>query len=151
MSDSNLSHHSSRRSLRELATRERSPVISTIPPAPEVDAEPSSVQHTTPFDEQYEGVDSSTADGDEVMRQPDLWFSDGSIVLRAENRLFRVHISLLSRYSAVFSDMLSIPQPTSTIDDGHGQAGRIEGCPVLLLHDKAEDVMHLLRALYDGP
>ena len=153
MSDSKLSHHSSRRSLRErLATRERSPVVSTIPPAPEVDAESSSVQqHTTTHAEHHQDVHSGGADEDEVMRQPDLWFSDGSIVLRAENRMFRVHVSQLSRHSEVFSDMLSMPQPTATIDDEHGQADRIEGCPVLLLHDKAEDVMHLLRALYDGP
>lgn len=150
MSDLRLSHHSSRRSLRErLATRERSPVISTIPPAPEVEAESSFTQEN--LEEQHQDVEFSGASDDIVMRQPDLWFSDGSIVLRAENRMFRVHVSQLSRHSGVFSDMLSMPQPTSPSDDGPGQVDRIEGCPVLLLHDKAEDVMHLLRALYDGP
>lgn len=150
MSDLKLSHHSSRRSLRErLATRERSPVISTIPPASGVEAHPSPMRRT--LEEQHQDIKSSGASENQVIRQPDLWFSDGSIVLRAQNRMFRVHISQLSRHSGVFSDMLSMPQPTSTGDDGPGQVNRIEGCPVLLLHDDAEDVMHLLRALYDGP
>ncbi|KAH9931902.1 uncharacterized protein B0H18DRAFT_1083414 [Fomitopsis serialis] len=94
---------------------------------------------------------------DELVRNHDLWFSDGSIVLRAENVLFRVHISQLSRHSTVFADMLSFPQPTGSssadmalVDDGQ-QGEKIDGCPVLFLHDKAEDVMNLLHALYDGP
>ena len=91
-------------------------------------------------------------------RHPDLWFQDGSVVLSAENTLFQVHISQLSRHSVCFRDMFAIPQPTIAaclplvdgcdalldLKDGHD-------CPVVHLHDKAEDVANLLTALYDGP
>ena len=151
MSDPRLSHHSSRRSLRgRLAIRERSPVISTIPSAPEIEADtPLERRNTILEGRQYDGLEQNS--GDELMRQPDLWFSDGSIVLRAEKTMFRVHVSQLSRHSSVFCDMLSMPQPVSVGSDEHEQGERVEGCPVLYLHDRAEDVMHLLRALYDGP
>lgn len=90
-------------------------------------------------------------------RHPDLWFSDGSVVLRAENTLFRVHISQLSRHSAFFRDLFSLPQPmlkrqrstSSTVDVDEGM--QMEGCPVIVLHDAAQDVGNLLTALYDGP
>ncbi|KAF9234993.1 hypothetical protein BU15DRAFT_89738 [Melanogaster broomeanus] len=60
-----------------------------------------------------------------TVRHPDLWFSDGSIVLRAEHTLFRVHKSLLARHSDT-----PLVQPS----------GDIEGY-----------VAHLLTALVDGP
>ncbi|KAH9829965.1 uncharacterized protein C8Q71DRAFT_818035 [Rhodofomes roseus] len=154
MSDPSLSHHPSSRSLRErLATRERSPVISTVPlhPAEELPAEePPSIQEGSAA-----APIATACDDGELVRHHDLWFSDGSIVLRAENVLFRVHISQLSRHSTVFADMLEFPQPAGTPSSdagGDGEQGeRIDGCPVLFLHDKAEDVMNLLHALYDGP
>lgn len=93
-------------------------------------------------------------------RHLDLWFSDGSVVLRADNTLFRVHISQLSRHSAFFRDLFSLPQPSvrrqrsissssSFVDVDEGI--QMEGCPVIVLHDSAEDVGNLLTALYDGP
>ncbi|KAI6101315.1 hypothetical protein F5141DRAFT_1138423 [Pisolithus sp. B1] len=95
----------------------------------------------------------------EPTRHPDLWFCDGSIVLRAENTLFRVHKSLLARHSGFFHDLFTLPQlvakdPSpprviSTPDVDH--AGDVEGCQVLALHDVAEDVANLLTALVDGP
>ena len=101
-------------------------------------------------------------DGGDVIRLPfsrhkDLWFSDGSVVLRAEQTLFRVHMSQLSRHSAFFRDLFSLPQPPklgdgNDDDDDDGELPAVvEGCPVLRLHDSAEDLGHLLMALYDGP
>ncbi|KZT64585.1 hypothetical protein DAEQUDRAFT_732434 [Daedalea quercina L-15889] len=154
MSDSTLSHHPSHRSLRErLAYRERSPVISTIRPA----ADPELPPLEQDADHAPEDVPERCArddDDEELVRHPDLWFADGSIVLRAEDTLFRVHVSQLSRHSAVFADMLSLPQPacsSSAEEDESREEDRIEGCPALFLYDRAEDVMHLLHALYDGP
>jgi hypothetical protein len=74
-------------------------------------------------------------------RHPDLWFDDGSVVLKAENTLFRVHRTTLSTHSTVFSDMFGIPHPP-------GQ-DEIEGCPVVKLPDLANDVGYLLKALYN--
>lgn len=82
-----------------------------------------------------------------VSRHPDLWFSDGSVVLRAETTLFRVHISQLVRRSLFFRDLFALPQPAK---DEVGLDGTFDGCPLLILHDSAEDLSNLLNALYDG-
>ncbi|KAG6812753.1 hypothetical protein H0H92_000799 [Tricholoma furcatifolium] len=84
----------------------------------------------------------------------DLWFKDGSLICRAENTLFRVHMSILERHSIFFRDMLSIPQPGVALADVKRDPGfeeNLESVPVIELHDSAEDVGNLLTALYDGP
>jgi hypothetical protein len=86
-------------------------------------------------------------------RHPNLWFTDGSVVLRAENILFRVHISQLSRRSLFFRDLFSLPQPQPEQDSTpawSGYDGTYDGCPVLLLHYSAEDLANLLLSLYVG-
>ncbi|GBE86205.1 hypothetical protein BKA93DRAFT_895291 [Sparassis latifolia] len=111
--------------------------------------------------------DYSSSDHEEteqsLVRHSDLWFVDGSIVLRAENTLFRVHMSQLSRRSAFFRDLFSLPQPATrllpsvadsdALDelDVSSQSTMLEGCPVLHLQDAAEDLSCTLKALYDGP
>lgn len=55
-------------------------------------------------------------------------------------------MSLLSRRSQFFHDMFSLPQP-GVADSGSS----FEGCPVVVIHDAAEDLANLLTALYDGP
>ena len=93
-------------------------------------------------------VAKAEANEDEsILRHPDLWFSDGSIVLKAESTIFRVHISQLARRSLFFRDLFSLPQPAS---DPVGLDGTFDGYPLLVLHDSAEDLCNLLKALYDG-
>ena len=82
-----------------------------------------------------------------ILQHPDLWFSDGSVVLKAESTLFRVHKSQLARRSLFFRDLFSLPQPAS---DAVGLDGAFDDCPLLVLHDSAEDLSNLLKALYDG-
>lgn len=89
----------------------------------------------------------------DAVQHTDLWFADGSVVLTAERTMFRVHISVLSRHSLFFRDMFSLPQapgpaphPEDTSTSNH-----TERCPVVHLHDCAEDLANLLYALYDGP
>lgn len=97
--------------------------------------------------------------GIELTRHSDLWFEDGSIVCRAENVLFRVHMSQLSRHSVCFRDMFALSSSSHTaIEVPSHQPGIdtvdlniLDNCPVIFLHDKAEDVAHLFTALYDGP
>ncbi|KAF9219772.1 hypothetical protein BS17DRAFT_716408 [Gyrodon lividus] len=115
-----------------------------------------------------EGAIDSTSKGNKVqvgdsecslVRHPDLWFSDGSIVLRAENTLFRVHKSLLARHSGFFHDLFTLPQLvadaasslSSSVIPSVQSSGDIEGCQVLRLHDTPEDVANLLTTLVDGP
>ncbi|KAF9077919.1 hypothetical protein BDP27DRAFT_1207497 [Rhodocollybia butyracea] len=93
--------------------------------------------------------------GAHLHRHPDLWFDDGSVVCRAENTLFRVHISQLSRHSLCFRDMFSIGNHYDSVlgSSIHSKDGvnDFESCPLIELHDTAEDVGNLFAALYDGP
>ncbi|KAJ7712949.1 hypothetical protein B0H16DRAFT_1743733 [Mycena metata] len=74
-----------------------------------------------------------------VQRSPDFWFEDGTIVLQADNVLYRVYRGFLASRSAVFRDMFSTPQPADE--------PLIEGCPVVQLHDTAEELALFLKAL----
>ncbi|EMD38728.1 hypothetical protein CERSUDRAFT_122314 [Gelatoporia subvermispora B] len=88
----------------------------------------------------------------EPKRHRDLWFSDGSIILRAEHTLFRVHMSQLSRKSIFFRNMFDMPLPSPELRESVDDIDPIiDGCPVLTLQDSAEDWENLLHALYDGP
>ncbi|PPR01688.1 hypothetical protein CVT24_001516 [Panaeolus cyanescens] len=95
--------------------------------------------------------------GVRVERHPDLWFEDGSVICRAENTLFCVHMSQLARHSLCFHDMFMLPQPESklesslTINSSQGGHTETRKIPVVYLYDNAEDVGNLLTALYDGP
>lgn len=71
----------------------------------------------------------------------EIWHLDGSVVLQADNRQFRVHWSVLSLHSSFFQGMLGLPQPPDQPS--------IDGCPIIELSDSAEDVENLLMALYD--
>ncbi|KAJ6631583.1 hypothetical protein B0H10DRAFT_1979452 [Mycena sp. CBHHK59/15] len=75
-----------------------------------------------------------------IMRS-DIWHKDGSIVLQAQNTQFRVHWGVLSLHSSFFRDMQDLPQPPDQ--------SNVEGCPIVELPDSAEDVEHLLKALYN--
>lgn len=71
-----------------------------------------------------------------------LWFEHGNLILRVENSLFRVSKGLLAAHSSVFWHMLSFPQTD--------KEERIDGCPVVRLHDSAADVTCFLRAIFDS-
>ncbi|KAJ7043744.1 hypothetical protein C8F04DRAFT_1229225 [Mycena alexandri] len=83
--------------------------------------------------------DSSATEGVPIVRS-DIWYSDGSVVLQAQNTQWRVHWSLLGQHSAFFRDMQALPQPPDQ--------PTVEGCPVVELHDDVADVHRLLRVLY---
>ncbi|KAJ7081776.1 hypothetical protein B0H15DRAFT_445112 [Mycena belliarum] len=76
----------------------------------------------------------------EIIRSA-IWHPDGSVVLQAGNTQFRVHWSVLALHSSFFRDMQGLPQPPDQPS--------VEGCPVVELTDVAEDVTHVLRALYN--
>jgi hypothetical protein len=79
----------------------------------------------------------------EPVRSPDVWYDDGTLVIRAENTLFRVSRGILASQSDVFKDMVSVPQPPST------DAETFEGCAVVYVHDTAEDMERFLRTILD--
>ncbi|KAI0774668.1 hypothetical protein BD413DRAFT_302275 [Trametes elegans] len=90
---------------------------------------------------------SHSALAEPLLKHPEYWFSDGSLVLRTSTTLFRVHTSQLCRKSQFFRDLFSLPQP-SIPESG---TEYIEGCPVLDLHDSPADVGQMVKVIYDGP
>lgn len=78
----------------------------------------------------------------EPERDERFWFYDGSIIVQAENTLFRVHQTVLSNSSEIFSTLFSLPQSDSDTQNC------IEGCPVVQLQDLAKDISDLLSSLY---
>ena len=85
-------------------------------------------------------IDSS---GDPRTRS-EYWFDDGNIILQADNILFRVHQSMLSRYSPIFKDTFAIPQPPFQENE------HLDGCPVIALSDTADDLTNIISLLYDS-
>ncbi|KAJ6632209.1 hypothetical protein B0H10DRAFT_2251221 [Mycena sp. CBHHK59/15] len=72
----------------------------------------------------------------------ELWFEDDTLILRAEDSLFRVSKGVLSAQSPVMKAMLSgIPKAGGTI---------MYGCPVVELHHSASDVTCFLKAVFDS-
>ncbi|KAF4610588.1 hypothetical protein D9613_006859 [Agrocybe pediades] len=99
-------------------------------------------------------IDTET--GVQVKRHADMWFDDGSVICRAEDTLFCVHMSQLARHSLVFHDMAMLSHPeTSRLESSmvipDGRNSRSRRVPVVYLYDSAEDVGNLLTCLYDGP
>ncbi|KIY53019.1 hypothetical protein FISHEDRAFT_34132 [Fistulina hepatica ATCC 64428] len=88
-------------------------------------------------------IDANT--GVALQKHADLWFLDGSVVIRAENTLFRIHLSQLARHSICFKDMLCISHSSGSSGD------KLSNCPLLNLQDTAEDMCNFLTAMYDGP
>jgi len=73
----------------------------------------------------------------------DFWFSDGSVVLATEVHLYRVHKSMLAKYSSVLNDMFEIPSEGANTDCW-------EGVPIVkMAGDSDEDVFALLKSLYN--
>ena len=76
-----------------------------------------------------------------VKRSDTVWYDDGSVVLQAEDTLFRVYRGILQSNASVFKDLFELPQP----DD----AERYEGCPLITMHDTSEDMEVFLRTLHE--
>ncbi|KAJ7106067.1 hypothetical protein C8R43DRAFT_906353 [Mycena crocata] len=77
---------------------------------------------------------------DAPITRSDIWYTDGSVVFQAQNTQFRVHWGVLTQHSSFFRDMQGLPQPADQPS--------IDGCPVVELHDSADDVKYLFTALY---
>lgn len=70
-----------------------------------------------------------------------LWYDDGSVVLKAGDDFFRVHSSILSQKSSVFATLLLQSQAENT--ETH------KGCPMVTLGDDAEELRQLLLTIYE--
>lgn len=77
------------------------------------------------------------------IRHPELFFPDGSVVISAQQTLFKVYIGVLALNSEVFRDMFSIASGTLPAD-----APTYDGCPLIQMPDEAIDLERFLKALF---
>lgn len=88
-------------------------------------------------------VDSESSP--ELRRHDKYWLDDGSVVLRAQNDLYKVHRTLLYRHSRTLASLSSTDVPAEG-------ANTVEGLPVVYIPDnlgvRSRDVEALLEHLY---
>ncbi|KAF8184225.1 hypothetical protein BJ912DRAFT_975426 [Pholiota molesta] len=48
---------------------------------------------------------------------PKLWFEDGSLVIQASSTRYRIHRTIVCQHSAIFRDMMALPQPGRVLDN----------------------------------
>ncbi|KAI0701050.1 hypothetical protein BC835DRAFT_295567 [Cytidiella melzeri] len=75
------------------------------------------------------------------LESKEVWYLDGSVVLRTGNTLYCVYSGILSQWSDVFKDMFSSAQPD--LKDVY------QGRPVVEVFDDPEDLVHFLKAIHD--
>ncbi|KAG8800492.1 hypothetical protein FRC17_006853 [Serendipita sp. 399] len=80
---------------------------------------------------------------DQLQRHPDLYLEDGTLVIQVESTIFKVHRSVLVRYSTVLRDMLDVPS-------GKAQDGTDER-PVCFAGESAVAWGLLLGSQYELP
>lgn len=85
-------------------------------------------------------MERSTPAEPSLERVSELWFEDGTLIIRAADCLFRIYRGILSSRSSVFRDMLSMPPPE------HQET--VDGCLVVRLLDSAADTKYFLLALH---
>lgn len=78
----------------------------------------------------------------QVKMDEDFWFEDGNVILVNQGVGFRVHRGVLCKMSSFFQNLFSVPQP-----DNQDQ---LDGCPLVHMHESANDVHHLLDIVYNG-
>jgi hypothetical protein len=71
----------------------------------------------------------------------DVWFDDGTLVVRAGETLFRVYGGILSASSPVLRDMLSLAIKR--------EKEEMDGCPVVCVSDNPADMSFFLKSLHD--
>jgi hypothetical protein len=76
-----------------------------------------------------------------IVRHPDFYLPDGSVVLILEGTALRIHQSVLARHSEVFNGMWDVPQPSSYEN--------YDGCPCVHLSDSLDDFVEIVKVLYD--
>lgn len=86
----------------------------------------------------------------ELNQTDGLWFPADVIILRAEENIFRVPKSILGARSSVFQAIFEIPQAGSNSVETEEEDEKIDGIPVVRLHDSAADVTAFLRAIFDS-
>ncbi|KIJ51396.1 hypothetical protein M422DRAFT_158628 [Sphaerobolus stellatus SS14] len=129
-------------------------LTASVPPSPDVSAPPSPGPNISLGGDGHEpsesdaqrdvvhGVSSLSGRGSGgVKRHKTYYFDNDQVIFLAEDTLFNVHKSILSRHSPVFRDMFEMP-PTVDVE------GSFDSNPIRLENVKALDFERLLSILY---
>ncbi|CAA7266017.1 unnamed protein product [Cyclocybe aegerita] len=134
-----VSSKPSQTTARRRLSNSGSPATSTM-----TDTKPAKRKRTDSLDSNIlgwsPGVDPEEAGA--VTQSREHWFNDGNIILQAESKRYRVHQSVLKRYSSWFDEALLFPQPAEA------EIQR-DDCPFFVLGDTTEDIDNMLTLLYD--
>lgn len=84
---------------------------------------------------------SPPPEDDAIVKHPDFYFPDGSVVIIVENTAFRIHKYVLARHSEIFNGMWDVPQPPTS--------DMYDGCPSVKLTDSKTDFIDVMRVMYD--
>ena len=84
--------------------------------------------------------------GPDESRDGDLYFEDGSVVLSTKGDegglvYFKVHKSVLTKRSAVFEDMFSLPSPP--------EVPQYDSLPLVQVYDDCQELKQFLQLIYD--
>jgi hypothetical protein len=71
----------------------------------------------------------------------DVWFDDGNLIVRTDEKSFRIYCGILVCASSVFRDIIALAKKNS--DES------IEGCPAVRVSDAAADMSFFLMSLHD--
>ncbi|KIY46861.1 hypothetical protein FISHEDRAFT_46406 [Fistulina hepatica ATCC 64428] len=77
----------------------------------------------------------------DAKRSSKFWFHDGTLIIHAEDTMFRVHSGVLSKHSSFFDGMIGSASPDAGM--------QIDGCPVVDVTDPLDEWDMLLSVLYD--
>ncbi|KAJ6478048.1 hypothetical protein C8R47DRAFT_1198561 [Mycena vitilis] len=80
--------------------------------------------------------------GSDLHKVGPLWLSAEAVILRAQDRIFRVFVAILKEKSSVFADMFAFPQPPSSDTE------TMDGVPVVTLHDDPVELEVFLKAIF---
>ncbi|KDQ12238.1 hypothetical protein BOTBODRAFT_67452 [Botryobasidium botryosum FD-172 SS1] len=84
-----------------------------------------------------------------AVRDPKYYFADGSVIIRVEDRLFKIHKSRLSTNSSIFETLFTLPE--STASGSGGREGQSDENPVILEGESSIAFRSLVWALYATP
>lgn len=81
------------------------------------------------------------------MEVSELWFKDGTVVIRAQDKVFCLHAGLLAARSNVLQQILENKNDGNQV--GADLSLDVTGLPLLTLQDAAHDVQNFFLAIYD--
>ena len=76
-----------------------------------------------------------------MQESTEVWYPDGTLILKAGHTLFSVYSGFLAQQSPIFEDMFKSAQPDPR--------GTYNGKPMVELYDDPKELVDFLKSLHD--